>query len=77
MPSVTHSQHMETRRLSTTEAAKRLGYSDDKIRRMCEAGKFPNAARDGSGGHWRVPESDLAAFLEANKPRVLRRPKAA
>lgn len=68
---------METARLSTTKAAQRLGYSHDKIRRMCEEGRFPNAARDGSGGHWRIPESDLAAFLDANRPRVLRRKAAA
>lgn len=68
---------MEPKRLSTTATAARLGYSHDKVRLMCEQGKFPNASRDGVGGHWRVPESDVAAFLEASKPKVVRRTRAA
>ncbi len=68
---------METSRLSTTKAAALLGYSPDKTLRMCVDGKFPNASRDGNGGHWRIPMSDIEAFLEANRPRVVRRRSAA
>ncbi|MFD1031893.1 helix-turn-helix domain-containing protein [Metaplanococcus flavidus] len=44
---------------STTEAARKLGLSDQTIRRMCEKGKF-SEARQTEGGHWRIPK---AAFI--------------
>lgn len=50
-----------------------LGYSDDQVRRMCEAGRFPNAYRHAHSGHWRVPRSDVDAFIEANRVKVVRR----
>lgn len=68
---------MEQKRLSTTAVGALLGYSHDKVRLMCEQGKFPNATRDGVGGHWRVPESDVEAFKQASRPKVVRRTRAA
>lgn len=58
---------------TTTAAGQVLGYSDEHIRRLCEAGQFPGAFRRGASGHWRVPESAIEAFREANKPKVRRR----
>ncbi|EPZ38856.1 helix-turn-helix domain-containing protein [Anoxybacillus ayderensis] len=40
---------------TTTEVAKKLGLSDQTIRRMCETGKFPGAYKT-DGGHWRIPQ---------------------
>jgi excisionase family DNA binding protein len=39
---------------TTSEVAKKLGLSDQTIRRMCEKGKFPGAYKT-DGGHWRIP----------------------
>lgn len=69
--------HMQSNRITTVAAGRMLGYGKDKIQRMCEDGKFPGARRDGHGKHWRIPVADLEAFLEASKPKVLRRRQAA
>jgi excisionase family DNA binding protein len=53
--------------LTTTGAARILGYSDDKVRRLCEAGAFANAIRDGYAGHWRIPLTDVDAWIAARK----------
>lgn len=59
---------------STTMVARRLGYSDETIRSMCEAGSFPGAFRRGPGGHhWRIPREDVETFLASCRPRVRRR----
>lgn len=58
---------------TTTAAGQLLGYSDEHIRRLCEAGKFPGAYRAGVSGHWRLPENDVIAFREASRPKVRRR----
>lgn len=59
---------------TTTAVAERLGYSEMQIRRMCEAGRFPGAYRNGGvGGHWRVPKESIEAFFEANRAKVRRR----
>ncbi len=57
----------------TIDVARRLGYSDDQIRRMCEAGRFPGSYRAGVGTQWRIPESAVAAFLDGVRPTVRRR----
>ena len=61
---------------STTDVAARLGYSDDQVRRMCEAGRFdgdpktgiPGAYRAGVGGHWRIPATAVEWFLASSRP---------
>lgn len=58
---------------TTTAVAKRLGYSDDQIRNLCEAGRFQGAFRAHASGHWRIPESAVVAFVEAGRPKVRRR----
>lgn len=62
------------REVWTTSATGRfLGYSDDQVRRMCEAGRFPHAYRHAHSGHWRIPKSDVDAFMDASRPKVVRR----
>lgn len=58
--------------LSTADVGRRLGYSDDTIRRMCEAGTFPGAYRPGDRAHWRIPARDVTAWLEAMKAKLKR-----
>lgn len=48
---------------STSEAGRKLGLSDQTIRRMCEKGKFPEA-RKTEGGHWRIPKT---SFITSNE----------
>lgn len=43
---------------TTSEAAHKLGLSDQTIRRMCESGKLKGAYRS-EGGHWRIPEENF------------------
>lgn len=46
----------EKRYYTPNEAAKKLGLSDQTIRRMCEKEKFQGAYKT-EGGHWRIPEN--------------------
>jgi excisionase family DNA binding protein len=48
---------------STSEAARKLGLSDQTIRRMCEKEKFPTAYKT-DGGHWRIPKT---AFITTDE----------
>ncbi|WP_100012406.1 helix-turn-helix domain-containing protein [Lentibacillus sediminis] len=48
----------ETRFYTTNQTAKKLGLSDQTIRRMCENGKFTGAYKT-EGGHWRIPGSEF------------------
>jgi excisionase family DNA binding protein len=59
--------------LTTSQAAKRLGKGAASVRRLIEKGKFPNAQRTSAGDAWRIPASDMDAFIEAIKPKVRRR----
>ncbi len=56
--------------LTTSVIATRLGYSEMHIRRMCDDGLFPNAYRVRPGGHWRIPEADVIAFIQSTRPKV-------
>ena len=47
---------------TTSEAAEILNVSDQTIRRMCDAGKFPGASRT-YGGHWRIPREHFKVTL--------------
>lgn len=58
-------------RLTTTEAGKHLGFSDETIRRMCEAGELPASRRP--GGQWRLRRGDLDAWLESTRPIIRRK----
>jgi excisionase family DNA binding protein len=58
---------------TSSTAGHRLGYSDERIRQLCEAGRFPGAFRDGHAGHWRIPAESIDAFLESVKPKVRRK----
>ncbi|MEZ7171754.1 helix-turn-helix domain-containing protein [Sporosarcina sp. OR05] len=40
-----------------------LHVSDQTIRRMCDAGKFPDATRT-EGGHWRIPKQYFNVSLD-------------
>lgn len=54
---------------TTSEVGERLGYSEQTVRRMCEAGRFVGAYRNGLAGHWRIPDADIEAFLESMRPK--------
>jgi hypothetical protein len=68
--------------LTTTDVAGRLGYSEEHVRRLCEAGHFdgdgttPGAFRLGVGAHWRIPVTAVEHFLASSRPKVLRRGSA-
>ncbi len=41
--------------------------SDETVRRWCREGRFPNAHKArarGRGGSWRIPETDIVAFVK-------------
>lgn len=66
--------------LTTTDVAGRLGYSEEQVRRMCEAGRFdgdgngaPGAYRLGLGCHWRIPAAAVERFLAGIRPKIVRR----
>ncbi|MFC7395032.1 helix-turn-helix domain-containing protein [Scopulibacillus cellulosilyticus] len=57
----------ETRDFYTPkEAAKKLGLSDQTIRRMCEQGKFEDAYQT-PGGHWRIPDTNFITSREQDR----------
>ncbi|MDN4608150.1 helix-turn-helix domain-containing protein [Sporosarcina highlanderae] len=51
---------------TTSEAAEILHVSDQTIRRMCDAGKFPGATRT-EGGHWRIPQEYFKVSLDQSR----------
>lgn len=51
--------------LTTTVAAKKIGRSQETIRRYCERGWIP-ASQVRAGTSWRIRASDLARFIETN-----------
>ena len=54
--------------LSTGDVAKRLGFSNERVRQLIAKGYFPGAWRlSGKRAQWRIPESDVAAFVESQK----------
>jgi len=54
---------------STTEAAEKLGLSDQTIRRMCDKVKFKGAYKT-EGGHWRIPENTfITSPSKTKKPK--------
>lgn len=61
------SSQEEKKYYTTGEAAKKLGLSDQTIRRMCERGKFKGASRVGGSGHWRIPEENFITTSEQDK----------
>jgi excisionase family DNA binding protein len=48
------------------EVAKRLGVSDQTVRRMCERGKFPGAYQT-DGGHWKIPKDAFITTEEQDQ----------
>jgi excisionase family DNA binding protein len=61
---------------TTVQAAEQLPFSDDAIRRMCEAGRIEGAYRHGAGGHWRIPESGILKIKERLRTKIERRKTA-
>jgi excisionase family DNA binding protein len=55
-------------KLTTSEAAQRLGYSSASVRKLCEGGRLDGAFKL-LGGHWRVPEQAVEALIESSRPR--------
>jgi excisionase family DNA binding protein len=61
---------MKTQFVTVDEIAKRLSVHEESVRRWLRAGRFPNAIKLPEGrGDWRIPVTDVAAFLKANKKR--------
>jgi excisionase family DNA binding protein len=60
------SKQVATAYYTTTEVAKKLGLSDQTIRRMCEKGKFPGAYKT-DGGHWRIPQEIFITTSEQDE----------
>lgn len=64
---------MTTKKVLTTgEVGEWLGYSDQQIRRMCEAGTFGGdggAYRSAVGAHWRIPSERVERFLADVRPK--------
>ncbi|QHS23773.1 helix-turn-helix domain-containing protein [Virgibacillus sp. MSP4-1] len=48
------------------EVSKKLGISDQTVRRMCDRGKFPGAYQT-DGGHWKIPKEDFITTEEQDK----------
>ncbi|WP_245686881.1 helix-turn-helix transcriptional regulator [Tenuibacillus multivorans] len=48
------------------EVSKKMGLSDQTIRRMCEKGKFPGAYQTG-GGHWKIPHNAFITTPEQDQ----------
>jgi hypothetical protein len=68
--------------LTPVEAAQRIRRSgikcsDDTVRRMCERKIFPGALRLHRSAPWQIPAADVDAHIEAIKPKVIRRTRAA
>lgn len=61
-----HEQTEESGMITTTEAARRLGMSDQTVRRLITTGELP-AYR--FGRQYRVSEVDLRAYLERTRTR--------
>ena len=53
--------------LSVLEVARRFAVDDSTIRRMLYRGEFPNAFK--AGRVWRIPETDVEAYLEKWRER--------
>lgn len=51
---------------SPNEVARKIGLSDQTVRRMCENGKFPGAYKT-SGGHWKIPEKLFISTRDQDK----------
>ena len=62
------SRHQKTENsfYSPSEAAEKIGLSDQTIRRMCEKGKFAGAYKT-NGGHWRIPKENFITTDEQDK----------
>jgi len=58
----------DTTYYTISEAAKKLGLSDQTIRRMCENKRFIGAYRSGGEhGHWRIPEDNFITTKEQDQ----------
>jgi len=59
---------------STGDVGKKLGLSNESVRRLCEDDSFPGAAKT-KGGHWRIPKSVFRTTTEqdARAEAVLQR----
>jgi predicted site-specific integrase-resolvase len=57
--------------LNTVEAATQLRVTPQDVRDWLTAGAFPNAARLGGTGQWRIPLTDLERFAEGGENGLL------
>ena len=62
---------MGNEKLTTSEAARRLGYGPEAVREMCESGQLDAYRRP--RGHWRIDADSIDRLIESSKPKVRRR----
>ena len=57
------------KKLTTAEAAERLGVAQVTVNVWCLRGLFPNAEREESprGPVWMIPEEDVASFVKPKR----------
>jgi excisionase family DNA binding protein len=54
--------------LTVSDVARKLGLSEDRVRRLAAAGQLP-AVRVGDNGHWRFCEAEVEqALRKAQRP---------
>lgn len=63
----------ESQWLTTNEAAEMIGRSPASVRRLCEDAVWPDAYRASAGAHWRIPRSNVVAWLKSIRPVVRQR----
>ena len=56
--------------MTVVEIANKLKVKENTVSRWCKEGKFANAFR--AGRAWRIPKSDVEAYIEASTRKALR-----
>ena len=59
--------------ISTGIAGKRMGLSSERVRGMAAKGELEGASRP-EGGHWRIPEESVSAYLVSMRGASVRAP---
>ncbi|MEC5424302.1 helix-turn-helix domain-containing protein [Virgibacillus sp. C22-A2] len=67
MGSIANEGQKEGRYYTLSEAARKLGLSDQTIRLMCERGKFKGARLIGRNGQWRIPNENFITKREQDE----------
>ena len=52
--------------LTVSEAARQMGVSPERVRRLCKRGALPGAHKDSTTGTWRIPTTAIAAYTASS-----------